>query len=521
MTGPRQITIDLFEFRAPLGDDKDAWIRWKQPFVDLAHPRAASDWLRQVAHHRLLAYDRIRQFMTRLALLAAMAACLVALGPGTRWWAFLLLVPALVQGISEIVLERPVRQEVSRIARDGSAGQQVPAGETSGARSEQLWLIRWWRSVYSKLPFNPTGILGGVAVLCSLVAVSFGTSVRDEDGWIKFLAFVVAMLYLNSAASGPLIEATVYEERNSGPVMRRIRPFVWPVLCLAAAGLLITPSQRAGLWPATVIPFAYIACLLPYALGLRIREHDRVASAAGLLVQLANEQHGRRMQIQLHRVASPLLHGLSERVLGLADMRPVDRHILNSFFENLGGIHRESRRMDVFAVQRSILPSIEYLVSMSCSMYGMSARTAIDLEEDSDDMERTLDEAGGDLSRSGGPSRQAVSSHTMDFVKELIVALVENAGQAYLNHPEYDERRLGVSARVEGAEVVIRVADDMPLIAVARFPPRDGILAVFDARVVAEGGAFRQVSRGGGGKVIEVRLSTQKQWLLHQIIEGV
>src|SRR5690606_22476189 len=124
------------------------------------------------------------------------------------------------------------------------------------------------------------------------------------------------------------------------------------------------------------------------------------------------EQHGRRMQIQLHRVVSPLLHGLSERVLGLADMRPVDRHILNSFFENLGGIHRESRRIDVVAVQRSILPSIEYLVSMSCSMYGMAASTAIDLKEDSEDVERELDETESGTSPSGGPSRQAVSSHT-------------------------------------------------------------------------------------------------------------
>jgi len=138
--------------------------RWGQPFVDLIGPQRPSDWLRQVAHMRVFSFDRIRQFLALLALVALIAGSFTLL-PSVSWWAWALLGSAVVQGVLEIALEPYMRFNDKR-----NEPLVVQALEP---------LRTWWIAAYGKLPFNPTGVLGAFAVISNLVAVAFGTTADD------------------------------------------------------------------------------------------------------------------------------------------------------------------------------------------------------------------------------------------------------------------------------------------------------------------------------------------------------
>lgn len=486
--GTTYVDLDVY---VPPADDQDRWTAWKQPFLDLRQPTQGSDWLRQVAHQRVLVYDRIRQFLTRLALLAALVGCLVALAPRVRWWAWALLLPALVQGVSEIVLEKPVRRELVLFARRSTrAGDAAVAPE--GAERPTA-AVRWWIRVYSKLPLNFTGVLGGVAVLGLLVAVSYGTTSTEASAWVKVAAFVIALLYLNSAASGPLLESTVYEEGNSGPFLRAIRPYLWPALCVVSAAGFVAPAAAAGLWSASSLPYAYLACALPYALGLRIREHDRAANASGRLVRTAHDQANDRFRVQLHRLTSPMFHGLSARVLERSALDPADHLALRTFLDDMQQVHRRSREAGGFDLQTSLLPSMATVVRRCCQPYGIRPELRLDLV--AHDPTRTP----------GSGAAPDVTPETMAFVKDLLVVLVENAGQAYSANPAATDPVLQVTAAVEDGDVLVRVRDALPPVAEDRFAAPGGILHTFARLLAARGGTLRQEAEADGGKTIHAR----------------
>ncbi len=486
--GTTYVDVDVY---VPRPDSQDRWSAWKQPFLDLRQPTRGSDWLRQVAHQRVLVYDRIRQFLTRLALLAVIAGCLMALEPGVRWWAWVLLLPGLVQGVSEIVLEKPVRRELVLFARRSTRAGDAAVAPDGDERPNVA--VRWWIRVYSKLPLNFTGVLGGVAVLCILVAVSYGTTSSEASGWVKIAAFVAALLYLNSAASGPLLESTVYEEGNSGPFLRAIRPFVWPVLGVVAAAAFVAPSAAAGLWSASSLPYAYLSCGLTYALGWRIREHDRVANASGRLVRTAHEQANDRFRVQLHRLTSPMFHGLSARVLERSALDPADHLALRTFLDDMQQVHRRSRDAAGFDLQTTLLPSIASVVRRCCQPYGIRPDLRLDLVVH--DPTRAPEPGAGPV----------VTQETMAFVKDLLVVLVENAGQAYSANPVATDPLLQVTATVEGGDVLVRVRDALPPISRDAFAAPGGILHTFARLLAARGGALGQEVEADGGKTIHAR----------------
>lgn len=457
--------------------------RWRQPFTDLRGTQEPSDWLRQVAHMRVFAFDRIRQFLTRLALTAVIAAAF-ALLPEVSVWAWALLTLGLVQGVLEVALEPYVRFD---------AVTKLPL-VVEGLKP----LRAWWVNVYGRLPFNATGILGAGAVIANLVAVNFGTRADDSTGWVKVAALAAAVLYANSGSSGPLLEATSYEDNIAGTVLRRLRPIYWPGLAAFAVGLVLW-SRATGDWPAQAVPYAFMACALVYVLGLRIREHDRLATAAGILVTNATGQAGRRIGDELHRIVSPLTKGPLDRILRSEAIDPLDRRALRMFTDFIGRAHKEARRSRGFDLGNSLLPDLASLIAYDCAVQGVDPTIDIDVPGIDGDADAP---ASGDGAEGADP--QAVSEETAWFAKQLITTLVQNAVQAYAraNAPE---RLLAVAAFLDGKYVVVRVADSLAPIPDEVWNRPNTTLNNFRRSLEDRGGSLSQEVLGTEGKVIEAR----------------
>ena len=467
------IGLDVY---LPKSDRDDPWIRWRQPFVDLALPRKESDWLGQVAHERGFVYDRIRQFMTRLALVVVIGVCFVLL-PEVAWWAWLLLVPSLVQGLSEIALEKPVRRRLR---------QKRP----SESRRPVARLVNVWWKAYGRRTLNVTGQLGAVAVVANVAAVTFGTWADDATGWLKVAAFAAAVLYANSGCSAPLIEDTVYERGNWGPLLRRIRPFVWPVVCLLAAGFVLL-SQVAGRWPSSALPYAYLVCALPYALGLRIREHDRVANAAGRLVRAANARKAEHIGLDLHNMTSLLVKGPIDRIVASDGIDEYDKRTLMAFLDDIEYAHSKSRQAVSLDQEATLLPSVTTVIGRTCNNAGIDPVLDIDLPDPDEEDDST---------------RAATISQEAYFARQVMKVLTDNALSAYRDRPDIDEPYLKVSAHVQDDHVVVAVTDALDPIPEWKLDRSEGILAQVRPMVIDDRkGELRQIVLETGGKTIEAR----------------
>jgi len=442
--------------------------------------REASDWLRQVADMRVFSYDRIRQFLTRLALAAGIGASFVLL-PGVTWWAWALLGFALLQGILEIALEPYVRV-------NDLQGQPLIVQALEPLRT-------WWSAVYERLPFNATGILGAAAVIANFAAVTFGTSANDATGWVKVAALACALLYANSGLSGPLLEATVYSDKAAGSVLRRLRPAVWVMGVLLAAGTVYV-SDLAGRWPTSAVPYAMVACGLPYALGLRIREHDRLASAAGLLIKRSNQEASTRIGAELHRLVSPLLKGPLDRVLNLEGINPVDRVALRLFAEDIK--HAREKTVHGIDLGERLLPDTETLVAQICAPGWIDPTVDIDLP----------------VRQSGVQNAEhVVSDENAWFAKQLVATLAQNSVWAYQAAESLD-RPLVVSAYLRAGEIVVSVIDALPPVPDEMWDRAEGTLSNFRRAVGERGGTLRQILLDGGGKAIEARWQNRLRPLL-------
>lgn len=453
--------------------------RWRQPFVDLIGQQQPSDWLRQVAHMRVFAFDRIRQFMTRLALLGAIAIAFAAL-PQVAGWAWAALAIGVVQCVLEIALEPYVRFDAAKKAPLVFVGLKP--------------LHTWWVKAYGRLPFNATGILGGAAVTMNLIAVNLGTRADASTGWVKVTALVAGILYGNCAMAGPLLEATVYEDNTSGVVLRRTRPLYWPALAAILAGVVLW-ARAWGRWEAQTLPYALMVCALWYALGLRIREHDRTANAAGLLVTNATNEAGRRIGDELHRIVSPLTKGPLDRILTSEALDPLDRKALGMFTSFVGHAHKEARGARGFDLGNSLLPDLESLIAYDCAVQGVEPMISIDVP--GIDGEEFIEDG-----RDG--RREPVSSETALFTKQLITTLVQNAVQAYARN-QTEERLLGVVAFLEDGHVVVRVSDSLPPIPDEVWNRTTTTLNNFRLSLADRGGSLTQEVSDSRGKVIQAR----------------
>lgn len=441
--------------------------RWVQPFADLLAPAPTSDWFRQVAHLRVFAFDRIRPFLTRLMLLAVIAVCIAAL-PEVSWVAWVLLVPALVQGGLEILFEPYVR------VRDADRWPAVvrylrPA-------------MRWWASVYERRQLNLTGLIGTVAVVANVVACAFLTTADESTGWIKVAAFGCAVLYANSGVAGPVLESTSYSERSSrgSHAAGRLRPAYW-VLVLAAAAGVVRGSDALDRWPGSAVPYAYLACGLAYALGLRVREHDRLVAAGGLLAQASEDEGATSLARGLHDLVSPR-RALFRRIMEVDGVAPGDRIQLAGFVEDLDYLRAKSHGL---RIDESLVPDVRTRVAQTCRAGFVELELDIDLIADAD-----------------GPG--SLHKVTVDFARDVVSTLVLNAVQAY-ERAEAEERQLGVRAERIGQDVVLSVTDGLPLVPDEVWEEPGGNLRNVRATLRDRGGDLRQIPRDGGGKTIEAR----------------
>lgn len=501
--------VDLHSIYVPVQDSADRWASWKQPFTDLGLPAASepSDWLRQVAHHRVLVYDRIRQFLSRLALIVVVCGGLFALAPRVQWWAVVLVIPAILQVTLEIALEKPIRREVMRVAREAAETGHTRAEVLKDLEDELPWPLRVWLSVYLVLPFNVTGVLGGVAAPCLLIGVVYGTSATADNGWVKVATFAAALLYLNSAASGPLLEGTVYERSRAGEILRRVRPFAWPALCLFSIVALVLPAHLIGLWPVPSLPYAYMVCALPYALGLRIREHDRAINASGLLIKSINDERRRSMKSELHNIVSHVFKGLSEKVLGLPGLDELERSRLDMFFEDLKVAHENSRGGGGLDVRTPLLPTVEASVVRRARRFGLDAEINVRIEREA-------------RHEKGSAEAKLAYEGARLLVKEILVALIDNAGQAYKANSDLDVWPATVSADREEGEIVLRVSDALGPVPDDKWL-KEGILETLSSDIRKRGGSFMQYPDEGGGKTIEVRWPADEVDLMIMRMKGM
>lgn len=140
---------------------------WRQIVRDMYAPAPMSHWASEVTTVRIRAYDQIRPGLTRGALLGLLAILLCA-APGTWWLTFLMLVPAAVQVILEIVLTF-----------------QLAAPETTRVRALKP-LVKIAGRAHSRRLVNVTGVIGVVAVPANIVAVCY-LSGPGKPSWVKVL----------------------------------------------------------------------------------------------------------------------------------------------------------------------------------------------------------------------------------------------------------------------------------------------------------------------------------------------
>jgi len=486
---------------------------WKQPFVDLLLPRpdAPSDWLRQVAHRRQFEFDRIRQFLARSAL--AMLALLCMLVLDTSPWAFAAPAVALFQGAAEIYLEKDVRGVVVRIAETMTS---------RGATRKQAIdiidppiLLRWWLYAYLNRPLNPTGVLGGVACVLLLLASTLGTHAADALGWVKVGLLVVSLLYVNSGLSGPFLEGTAYEANAFGEWMRRLRPYSWLILGVGAAGL-VHVAHLAGAWPPGSLPYAYLACALPYALGLRIREHDRVARASGSLIQTVLNSRQHTFRLEIHRMVSPLFKGLSTKVLAHPDLSDSERLRLEAFFDSMREVHTNSR--EGFDLGSPVSISLETTIADLAASQDLDSLVELHIERET-------------LGANAPAAAASIFENARELLHEVLNSLTFNAAEAYTQAARKrvpfgptdlpGARPFMTEARHVDGEIVVRASDALDLISDEVWSRSKRNLATIRNALVARGGRLTQSPRAGGGKTIEARWPATSLDLLAVKMEGL
>lgn len=452
--------------------------RWTQPFADLVAPAPSSDWYRQVAHRRVFVYDRIRPYLTRLALTAVVATGYLAL-PSVAWWAWALLALPVTQGVLEVRLEPLVR---ATNVRDGA---RAPVAGLDAALSGVA------RGAYERRWLNATGILGSIAAAATVLGVAFGTTAGASTGWVKVATFLAGILYATSACSGPLLESTTYSALSrGGTAMRRLRWAAWPALVVLAAAV-VALSNAVGAWPATAVPYAYLACGAAAYLGLRTREHDRAVGAGGLVAQHAQDEAASRLARGLHDVVSPRVR-LLERLMTVEEIDPADAVRLAAFVEDFKYLHAKAR--DGLSIDESLLPDLRTTVRQACGPRGVQVDLDVDLLVGAPD---------GEPRRAPDRVPHKVNK---DFARDVVSTLTLNAVDAYddAGTPRR-ARTLRVAVRMVDGDVVVAVTDALDLVPEDVWQNPRGNLRNVRSTVTDRGGALRQVLSPSGGKTIEAR----------------
>lgn len=365
--------------------------RWRQILRDTTAAPEVSSWNAAVTHQRILDVDRIRPFVARGAVALLLAVGLMVV-EDVRWWAWLAFIPVVAQVVLEIMLETPVR----RPDAEAEAAPQV------------RWIVRVWHRNRERLKVNVTGVLGAVAVLAVVAATIFGAGDRGP-GWARVACLALALVYCNSAMLGPLLDVTTYSDNQSGsPVIRALHPWWWVIFAIAAA-LLVGISSVLGLWPDEAVPYAFVACALPYAMGLRQRDYERDMRAARLAADARARDNNAVVARKLHDLCQPVKR-LMARTDGMDRLEPNDVIDLRYFIMTVGQLHQNARNHSGAGAVR--MPELRDALRYATASAHADFQVDLSLEQLDDD--------------------------DVDLATRILTTLVHNASQAYVNDTAFD-----------------------------------------------------------------------------------
>lgn len=396
---------------------------WRQLWRDLVAPSPVSTWASRVTIIRVRCYDQIRVYVTRGMLLGALALFL-ALAPDSSWITWVLLIPALFQVVSEIVVDLTLR-------RDQSAARGVVRAMASITDAAQGFKL-----------VNVTGVAGTLAVPANVVAAAYFTG-PGEPSWAKVLALTAASGYGISAILSLLTDTTNYEpsQWNTLPyrVYRRVRPHLWLVVCLLMA-LIVGGSVSLSRWNPVMEPLAWALCLLPLMIGTRQRDYERFLRASSEEVPDIRQAAKRTLSKDYHNTNTSLR--TFTRDIANDKCVPPEIRAKAAALRPLISLMPEAIDEQQWAHQGR-QPSLSGIAAKCASDVGIEA--VVDLRLD-------------DLS----PTNYELS-------RTLIAALVNNAGQAMQKArteatPPQDGR-IFVTGEVRAGQVHITVRDPLPLIA--------------------------------------------------------
>lgn len=235
--------------------------RWDAP---------ASDWTLRVVLHRIATYDGHRTAAIRLALWVALLALFLYDLPA--WWGWLLLIPGALHAPFEVAVRR------AHVNGDGGNRLLQWAEETAQAGA-------------GNNPITVPGAVSMIAVPAQLFAVVWALPI-DGPLWVRPAALVIALLYLNSSVSTPMLDSAFYNPRNVGGA------WIWARLLRALVGPLMTALVMVlclpAAWPGINIIGVVLILCLPLALSYRVRSFDDALRAAE--DTLAVERDGARQR---------------------------------------------------------------------------------------------------------------------------------------------------------------------------------------------------------------------------------
>lgn len=217
----------------------------------------ASDWALRVTLTRISEYDGHAAYVLRWVLWVGLVAVWAV--SGAPWYAWLCLIPGAIQSPFEIA---------TKLARDRGQPIRNP-------------LIRWASQTVDnsagRFLMNGTGAVGVAAVPVQVVAVAWLLP-PGEPMWARPVALVLALLYLNSAISGPTNDTPYYNPRNTSglwPFGRVARRIAGPGISLLVMAICLPAS-----WPGIPLPVMAAIMCLPVAITIRTRQGDAILRAS-------------------------------------------------------------------------------------------------------------------------------------------------------------------------------------------------------------------------------------------------
>ncbi|MEH0424378.1 sensor histidine kinase [Streptomyces sp. B21-083] len=425
---------------------------WAQIVRDLRAPAPMSHWSTRVTAARIHRYDRLRPFATRGFLLVVLAVLLV-LADDVRPAAWVLLSVGVTQTLLEIHLD----------------GQAHGGKRARFALTRQLlaWQDNWQ---WERTLLNATGLLGGIAVPANVVAVLFLTGPGDP-GWVKVAALTVALAYANSGIYHVLTDGTYYSANQSLPrILVTLRAYGW-LLVTGVLALVVGLSVHLGRWHPDMVPLAWVACALPYAVGLKMRDYDRCLRASGEEAAVAMTEARSRLAQDFHDTLNAV-RSLSRALARDDSVRPEHKIDAADLAPKLTLVKEMVDEYAWEAQGREI--TLEGIVEQLGRDHSLRVTAEFRLGE--------------------------LRPENRELVRQLITTVVANAAQA-MTRLEIHDRPVSVSGQVSDGMIHLSIRDPLPLIPAAAWCPDGSTLAVMRDRLRRLGGDMTQAEVVGGKEI--------------------